>query len=104
MHGYQITFFTVQDRKHGHMPLSEWLMQEAKKLGGGATIIAASEGFGRSQKMHSAGFIDLADQPIEIKMVLSQKETDQLFSLIQKEHIDVFYTKLPIEFGMTSEL
>jgi uncharacterized protein len=104
MHGYQITFFTVQDRKHGHMPLSEWFMQEVKKLGGGATIIAATEGFGRGHRMHSAGFIDLADQPIEIKMVLNQDETDKLFNLMQKENIDVFYTKLPIEFGMTSEL
>jgi uncharacterized protein len=104
MHGYQVTFFTVQDRKHGHQQLAEWLMQQAKRLGGGATLIAATEGFGRGHKMHSAGFVDLADQPIKVEMVLSNEEAAMLFDLLREENIDVFYTKLPIEFGVTSDL
>ena len=104
MHGYQVKFYTVQDRKHGHQQLSEWLMQEAKKLGGGATFIAAVEGFGRGHKMHSAGFVDLADQPIVIEMVLSEEETSQLFDRLREEHVDVFYTKQPIEFGVSGDL
>ena len=48
MQGYQLTFFTQQDRKHGHMSLGDWLLKEARKLGvGGATLIAASEGLNR---------------------------------------------------------
>jgi uncharacterized protein len=104
MHGYQITFFTVQDRKHGHQQLSDWLMAEAKHLGGGATLIPAAEGFGRGHKKHSAGFVDLADQPIKVEMVLSQEEAAFLFDRLREENIDVFYTKLPIEFGVTSDL
>lgn len=104
MHGYQLTFFTVQNRKHGHKPLCEWLMQEAKSLGGGATLIAATEGFGRGHKMHSAGFVDLADQPIKIEMILSEDEAERLFSRLREECVDIFYTKLPIEFGLTNEL
>ena len=57
MIGYQLTFFTQQDRKHDHMPLGEWLVQEARKLGiGGATLIVATEGFGHDRKLHSAHF------------------------------------------------
>ena len=104
MHGYQVTFYTVQDRKHGHQPLCEWLMQEAKKLGGGATLTPATEGVGREHRLHSAGFVDLADQPIKVEMILSNEETAKLFDRISEEKIDVFYTKLPIEFGATSDL
>jgi uncharacterized protein len=103
MQGYQVTFFTIQDRMHKHLPLCEWLMQLAKELGGGATMIAANEGFGRDHKMHSVGFIDLADQPVEIKMVLNQAQTEQLFQRLQTENINVFYTKLGIEFGMSAD-
>ncbi len=104
MQGYQLTFFTVQDRRHGHLQLGEWLMQEAKKLGGGATLTAATEGFGHGHKLHSAHFIDLADQPIEITMALSSDDTERLFQRLHTEKVNVFYTKISIEFGMTDEL
>lgn len=104
MQGYQLTFFTVQDRRHGNMPLCEWLMQEAKKLGRGATLIAAAEGIGHDHKLHSAHFIDLADQPIQIMMALSDAETEHLFRRLHEEKINVFYTKMPIEFGMTEDI
>jgi uncharacterized protein len=103
MQGYQITFFTIQDRMHKHLPLCEWLMQLAKELGGGATMIAATKGFGLDHKMHSVGFVELADQPVEIKMVLNQAKTEQLFQRLQEENVNVFYTKLEVEFGMSAD-
>lgn len=79
MQGYQLTFFTQQDRKHGRLPLGEWLLQEGRKLGvAGATLFAASEGFGHSQKLHSAHFFDLADQPIEVMMAVSAADARRL--------------------------
>lgn len=27
MNGYQLTFFTQQNRQHNHVPLGEWLVQ-----------------------------------------------------------------------------
>ncbi|HBO5486889.1 DUF190 domain-containing protein [Castellaniella defragrans] len=104
MQGFQLTFFTQQDRRHGGLPLGEWLLQEARSLGvAGATLIAATEGFGHDRKLHSAHFFDLADQPIEIMMALSQEDTDRLFEKLREERIDIFYIKTPIEFGMTGE-
>ena len=76
MKGYQLTFFTVQDRKHGRLPLCEWLMNEIQSLGSGATLVGVTEGFGHGHKMHSAHFIELADQLIEIKAALSSPEAD----------------------------
>ena len=71
MKGYQLTFFTQQDRKHDHLPLGEWLVQEARKLRiGGATLIVATEGFGHDHRLHSAHFFELTDQPIEVTMAV----------------------------------
>lgn len=104
MQGYQLTFFTQQDRRHGGLPLGEWLVQEARSLGvAGATLIAATEGFGHDRKLHSAHFFDLADQPIEIMMAISQEDTDRLFEKLREERINIFYIKIPIEFGMIGE-
>lgn len=102
MQGFQITFFTQQDRRHGSLPLGEWLIREARKLGvAGATLIAASEGFGQDRKLHSAHFFDLADQPIEVLMALEATDVDRLFDRLREERVEIFYVKIPIEFGMT---
>lgn len=104
MKGYQITFFTQQDRRHAHLPLAEWLMQAARTLGiRGATVIAASEGFGHDRRVHSARFFELADQPQEIVMAVSEDEAERLFALLQAEGVHVFYVKSAVEFGILGE-
>jgi len=104
MKGLQLTFFTQQDRRHGTLPLGEWLIQEARRLGvAGATLIAASEGFGHNRKLHSAHFFELADQPIEVLMALSSADAERLFARLREENIRVFCVQTPIEFGMTGE-
>ena len=102
MQGFQLTFFTQQDRRHGNLPLGEWLIQEARKLGvAGATLIAATEGFGHDRKLHSAHFFELTDQPIEIMLAISEQDAARLFDRLREEGINIFYIKTPIEFGMT---
>lgn len=102
MVGYQLTFFTQQDKQHGHTPLSEWLVAEARRLGiGGATVTLAAEGFGNHGKLHSAHFFELADQPVEVTMAVSAADAERLFSALTAERINIFYVKAPIEFGMT---
>jgi PII-like signaling protein len=104
MIGFQITFFTQQDRRHGRTPLGEWLLLEAKKLGlSGATLTGAGEGFGHDGKLHSAHFFELADQPIEVTMAVTAEDADRLLQRLHEEKVNVFYVKAPIEFGMTEE-
>ncbi|MDD2808036.1 DUF190 domain-containing protein [Rhodoferax sp.] len=104
MNGFQLTFFTQQDRLHGTTPLGQWLLLEAKKLGlRGATLTAAGEGFGHDGKLHSAHFFELADQPIEVTMALSAADVQRLMDRLHQENIKVFYVKTPIEFGMTGD-
>jgi PII-like signaling protein len=102
--GYQLTFFTQQDRKHGHLTLSEWLIEEARRRNiRGATMIPATEGYGQHRRIHSAHFFDLADQPLEITMAVTAEEADQFLAHLQAEKVHLFFTKTPIEFGVIGE-
>jgi PII-like signaling protein len=104
MKGYQITFFTQQDRRHDHKPLSEWLLETARSLGlRGATLLPATEGFGQHHHIHSAHFFDLADQPQEIVMAVTEEESERLFAFLLKEGVRLFYVKSPVEFGLLGE-
>ncbi|OZC35864.1 hypothetical protein B9Q17_12345 [Marinobacter vinifirmus] len=104
MNGYQLTFFTQQDRKHHSLPLAEWLLQEARRLGiHGATLLTAAEGYGHSGRIHSAHFFELADQPVEVTMALSEGEANAIFQRLRDENINVFYVKTPIEYGMSHD-
>ncbi|QEL54395.1 DUF190 domain-containing protein [Chromobacterium paludis] len=104
MQGYQLSFFTQQGHRHHGVPLAEWILQEAKRLGiGGATLFAASEGFGSGRRIHAARFFELSDQPEEVTMALSAPEADALMARLRQEGVKVFYVKTPVEYGMLGE-
>lgn len=101
MKGYQVTFFTVQDRRHGHKQMGEWLLELAKSMQlHGATLIGAQIGIGGHHRFHSAHFLELADQPLEITMIVTEDEYGLLFERLNAEpNLELFYAKIPVEFG-----
>jgi len=100
VNGYQISFFTIQGHRHKGEPIGEWLVQLAKKMGlTGATMIPGAEGFGHHRRIHSARFIELTDQPLEVVMVLTAEESEHLFERLKSEGIHLFYCKTSAEFG-----
>lgn len=104
MQGFQLTFFTQQDRRHNGKPLGEWLLAEAHRLGiSGATMLTGSEGYGHGGKIHSAHFFELADQPVELTLALPVAEAEHFLARLDEEKIKVFYVKIPIEYGTTGE-
>jgi PII-like signaling protein len=101
MQGFQITFFTQQDRRHQNQPMADWLMRVARDLGlRGATVLAASEGFGRHRRVHSAHFFELADQPQEVVLAVSEDEARSLFAFLEQEDVHLFYVKAAVEIGV----
>lgn len=101
MKGYQITLCTGAGRRHGHLPMAEWLMQTIRALGiRGATMTAGVEGVGRDGRLHSAHFFELADQPVEVMVAVNEAQCEQLFEALQREGADVFYVKAPVEYGV----
>jgi PII-like signaling protein len=100
MNGYAVTFITEEGKRHKGKTVCHWLQDVARSLGiQGVTTVAAVEGMGRHGKLHSAHFIELADQPIEIMMAVSQEQCDKLFALLEEERANLFYVKTPVEYG-----
>jgi|SRR6185312_8144961 PII-like signaling protein len=102
MNGYQLTFFTQQNRRHDGQSLHEWLMRLARSLGiAGSTAVPGSEGYGRSGRLHSTHFFELAEQPMEVTMAATAEQAAALFARLAQEDVRVFYVKTPVEFGTT---
>ncbi len=100
MKGFLVIFFTQQNRRHHGKMLGDWLVDLAKEMGlRGATLATAIEGFGHSGKLHSSHFFELADQPTEIRLAITEEEFTSLFARLEAEDLSLFYIKTPIEFG-----
>lgn len=100
MKGYQLVFFTQQDRRHGSTSLAEWLLKFAREHGAlGGTLFTASEGFGHDGRFHSAHFFELADQPVGVTVSIDEAKGDELIAALELEAVDVFFVKTSVEFG-----
>jgi PII-like signaling protein len=104
MNGYQLTFYTEQNRKHGHQSVCDWLLHEVSRLGiHGATVINAAEGIGHAGARHAAHMLSVADRPVQIILALSEGEAQQILNIVRNEKVHVFYTRFPIEFGVIGD-
>ena len=101
MNGYQITFFTYQDRRHKGKPMGEWLLGLVNELGlRGASLHAGGESFSRGGRIHSAHFFELSDQPIEVLVAVTSEQSIRLFDRLRAENVHLFYVKTQVEFGV----
>ena len=100
MKGYQLSFLAEQNRRIEHKQAMEWLLHLAKELGiTGCTVFAGVESFGADGRRHSARFFELADQPMEMVMAVTEEQADRLFERIEAMDTKIFYIKIPIEYG-----
>ncbi|MDF8361325.1 MULTISPECIES: DUF190 domain-containing protein [Pseudomonadota] len=100
MKGYQLTFFTAQDRRHGHTPIGDWLLQFAKSHGAvGGTLVGGAEGFDHVGRFHSAHFFELADQPLAVTVSVDEAACQRLMEALAQEAIELTYVKVPVEYG-----
>ena len=102
--GYQITFFTQQERVHKQQPVAQWLMATARQMGlRGATLTGGIEGFGHDGLDHCITLFDVSAQPVQVILVVTEPQADQLFALLAAERIEVFYTKTAVSFGVSGD-
>ena len=101
MKGTLLRFYVHENRKHRHILLYEWLLEQAKKMGiHGGSAFRAIAGFGRHGVLHEEHFFELAsDLTVEIDFAVSDKEADALLALIRGESVSIFYVRIPIDFG-----
>ncbi len=104
MKGTYLKFYVHEDGKHRHIPLYEWLLEAAKKLGiQGGSAFKAVAGFGRHGVLHEDHFFELAgDLPLEVVFVVSDEQAERLLELVRDEKIQLFYVRMPAEFGVVN--
>ncbi|MEX5497380.1 DUF190 domain-containing protein [Pseudomonas syringae] len=104
MKGFLVTFFTQQNRRYQGKMLGDWIVDLAKELGlRGATLSTDIEGFGHTGRLHSSHFFEMADQPTEIRLAITEDESEKLFKRLELEDISLFYIKTPIEMGFVGK-
>lgn len=103
--GVYLRFFMHEGRRHHGVLLYDWLLREAKKLGiHGGTAFRSIAGFGRHGVMHEAHFLELAGQEtVRVDFVVTNADADKLMQRVREEHLQMFYAKLPAEFGVLGE-
>ena len=75
----------------------DWIVDVAKEMGlRGATLSTGIGGFGHTGRLHSSHFFEMADQPTEIRMAITEDEYERLFKRLELEEIvTVRLTHLP---------
>lgn len=91
MKGLFLRFYLHENRRHRHVLLYEWLLEEAKKLGiHGGTAFRAVAGFGHHGALHFHYFFELAaDLTMQLDFLVSEEEAQHLFDVIRREKIPV---------------
>ncbi|MEK7439083.1 MAG: DUF190 domain-containing protein [Pseudomonadota bacterium] len=102
MNGTYLRFYMHENRKHRHLLLYEWLLEQAKKMGiHGGSAFRAIAGYGRHGVLHEQHFYELAgDLTVEVEFMISEDEARKLLDLVKAEKIHVFYAKTEAEFGI----
>jgi len=102
MTGTFLKFYVQEHRKHHGILLYEWLLERARKMGiHGGTALRTMAGFGRHGVLHEEHFFELAGNvPIEVEFIVSDEEAERLLELINREKIQVFYMRMPVEYGL----
>ena len=101
MNGTLLRFYVHENRKHHHVALYQWLLDQAKALGiRGGSAFRAIAGYGRHGILHEEHFFELAGElTVEIEFVVTTEEAEQLLALLRRERVSVFYARIPAEFG-----
>jgi len=101
MSGTLLRFYVHENRRHDHVLLYDWLLEEAKKLGiRGGSAFRAIGGFGRHGIRHAEHFFELAgDVAVEVELAVSDEEAERMLARVRDAGISVFYVRIPVEFG-----
>ena len=104
MQGTYLKFYLHENRKHHHVLVYEWLLEQAKEMGvHGGSAFRSIAGFGRHGVLHEDHFFELAgDLPVEVVFVVTDDEAERLLALIRDEKLLLFYVRMPIEYGVVN--
>ena len=82
--GHLLRIFIGEADKHGHVPLYEWIVRQARDAGlAGATVLRGLEGFGAKSHLHTARILRLStDLPVVIEIVDTREKIEAFLPVI----------------------
>jgi len=97
-----IRFFVQEGMKHAHLPVHEWLFQQARELGiPGGTVFRAAAGFGR-HGVHADAFFELAGTlPESIEFSADEGSIAALVQRVGAAGLKLVYVTHPVRMGVT---
>ena len=100
--GYLLRVYIGERDKHGHLPLYEWIIQQAREHGlAGATAFRGIEGFGAHSHLHTSKILRLADDlPIVIEIVDTKEKIDSFLPALDESILDGLVTLEQVEIRM----
>ncbi|MHA3083957.1 DUF190 domain-containing protein [Acinetobacter sp. ANC 5383] len=105
MQGYLLRFYTEQQVQYRGKAMYKWLLAVAQQFKiQGATVLTALESVGRQGASHSNHFFELVDQPIQVELIVTAQQADELLDYLQQQELSLFYVKIPVEFGSLGQL
>ena len=101
MTGTLLRFYVHEKRRHRHVLLYDWLLEEAKRLGiRGGSAFRAIGGFGRHGVLHAEHFFELAgDVAVEVELAVTDDEAERMIARVREEGIGLFFVRIPVTFG-----
>ncbi|HEV2538622.1 MAG TPA: DUF190 domain-containing protein [Frateuria sp.] len=100
--GVQLCFYAHLRARHDGRLLSEWLLEQARRLGiGGGSVFRATAGFGRHGVLHEEAFFELADDlPVKVEFLLRPEQAEAFVAAVRAKGVDVVYATSAIRFGV----
>lgn len=100
--GVQLCFYAHLRARHDGRLLSEWLLEQARRLGiGGGSVFRATAGFGRHGVLHEEAFFELTDNlPVKVEFLLRPDQADAFIGHVRAAGVDVVYATSAIRFGV----
>jgi uncharacterized protein len=97
--GFLLRIFVGESDRHGHRPLYESIVLEAREQGmAGATVLRGVMGFGKHSVLHTAKILRLSeDLPMVIEIVDSREKVEGFLPLLDGMITDGLVTMEPIK-------
>jgi PII-like signaling protein len=104
MKGNLVRFHVPEGQRHQGMLLWEWLLRRGSDLDArGGSALRPVAGFGRHHVLHEQKFFELAGSlTMEIELLMSDAQLQQLLELLAKASIRLFYTRNEVTFGVVN--
>jgi PII-like signaling protein len=101
--GVLLQLYVHENRRHGHVLLYEWLLDEARRLGiPGGSAFRAIASYGRHGVLHEEHFFELAgDLTVRVDFAVTDVQAQALLAHIEREGIDLFHVTTAATFAGT---